>query len=251
LARKRSLEPGTAWQVRRGRMRAGNPTGAATLAAPVRSVLLATLILLLAAPAADAAVTVAMAVTPEETTYGDTTKITGTALLDGAPFAGQPVQLEGRRYPFEDEYEVLDTGTTAADGTYAFERELDRNWDLRVRAGDGLSPHQRAYVFPWTKPSYRPRSARVVRLMLRYRVPRDVRLAKPTIFYLGPRGAKRGRRVATGELERIRAGRYRSSAIVRLPAKWNGRFRYGACFRYTGGSGMGNPRAGCPRRLPF
>jgi hypothetical protein len=217
----------------------------------VRSLLLATLMLLLAAPVASAAVTVDMKVAPEETTYGERTEITGTALQDGVPFAAQPVQLEGRRYPFDGEFEVLETAVTAADGSYEFERELDRNWDLRVRAGDGLSPHQRAYVFPWTKASYRPRSARVVRLMLRYRVPRDVRLEKPTIFYLGPRGAKRGRRVATGELERIRAGRYRSSAIVRLPAKWNGRFRYGACFRYTGGSGMGDPRAGCPRRLPF
>jgi hypothetical protein len=207
--------------------------------------------LLLAAPAADAAVTVAMEVDPEETSYGETTEITGTALLDGAPFAGQPVQLEGRRYPFEDEYEVLDTGVTGADGTYAFQRELDRNWDLRVRAGDGLSRHQRAYVFPWTKPSYRARSARVVRLMLRYRVPPGVRLEKPTIFYLGPRGAKRAPRVATAELERIRAGRYRSSVIVRLPAKWDGRFRYATCFRYNGGSGMGNPRAGCPRRFKF
>jgi hypothetical protein len=214
-------------------------------------VLLATLVLLFAAPAADAAVTVAMTVDPEETTYGETTKITGTALLDGVPFANQPVQLEGRRYPFEDEYEVLDSGTTAADGTYAFERELDRNWDLRVRAGDGLSPHQRTYVFPATTTSYRPRSERVVRLTLRYRVPRGVRLDKPTIFYLGPRRAKRAPRVATGELVRIRAGRYRSSVIVRLPAKWNGRFRYAACFRYTGGSGMGNPRSSCPRRFRF
>jgi hypothetical protein len=207
--------------------------------------------LLLAAPAADAAVTVAMTVTPEETSYGETTEITGTALLDGAPFAGQPVQLEGRRYPFEDEYEVLATGTTADDGTYAFERELDRNWDLRVRAGDGVSPHQRAYVFPWTKLSFRPRSERVIRVTLRYRVPRGVRLEQPTIFYVGPRKAKRAPRAAAGELERIRAGRYKASAIVRLPAKWDGRFRYASCFRYTGGSGMGNPRAGCPRKFRF
>jgi hypothetical protein len=232
-------------------MRAGNPIGVATLPAPVRFVLLATLMLLLAAPAAEAAVTVSMTVEPEETTYGEPTQITGTALLDGAPFASQPVQLEGRRYPFAGEFEVLETGVTAADGTYAFERELDRNWDLRVRAGDGVSPRDRAYVFPWTKLSYRTRSSRVVRATLRYRVPRGVRLEKPTIFYLGPRRAKRAPRAATGELERIRAGRYKSSAILRLPAAWDGRFRYAACFRYTGGSGMGNPRAGCPRKYRF
>jgi hypothetical protein len=214
-------------------------------------VLLATLMLLLAAPAADAAVTVAMDISPEETRYGEMTQITGTALLDGAPYAGQPVQLEGRRYPFEDEFAVLESGVTGADGTYAFERELDRNWDLRVRAGDGVSPQERAYVFPAFELTFRARSARVIKLTQRYRVPRGVRLEKPTIFYVGPRGAKRAPRAGTGELERIRAGRYRSTAVVRLPAKWKGRFRYASCFRYTGGSGMGNPRSSCPRRFRF
>jgi hypothetical protein len=217
----------------------------------VRSLLLATLMLLLAAPAADAAVTVAMDISPEETRYGEKTDITGTALLDGAPYAGQPVTLEGRRYPFEDEFAVLDTALTGADGTYAFERELDRNWDLRVRVADGVSPQERAYVFPAFTLTFRARSSRVIKLTQRYRVPRGIRLDKPTIFYVGPRGAKRAPRVATGKLERIRRGRYRSTALVRLPAKWKGRFRYASCFRYTGGSGMGNPRSSCPRRFRF
>ena len=232
-------------------MRAGNPTAAATLPAPVRAVLLATLMLLLAAPAASAAVTVDMKVMPEETTYGERTEITGTALQDGVPFAGQPVQLEGRRYPFESEFEVVETAITATDGTYEFERELDRNWDLRVRAGGGIAPRVRAYVFPASELTFRARSSRVIRVTQRYRVPRGVRLERPTIFYVGRRGAKSAPRAATGELERIRAGRYRSSAIVRLPASWKGRFRYASCFRYTGGSGMGNPRSSCPRRFSF
>jgi hypothetical protein len=207
--------------------------------------------LLLAAPAADAAVTVAMEVAPDDTRYGEKTDITGTALLDGVPYAGQPAQLEGRRYPFEDEYAVIDSGVTGADGTFAFERELDRNWDLRVRVGDGVSPKERVYVFPAFELTFRARSSRVIRLTQRYRVPRGVRLEKPTIFYVGPRGAKRAPRAATGELERIRPGRYRSTALVRLPAEWDGRFRYASCFRYTGGSGMGNPRSSCPKRFKF
>jgi hypothetical protein len=207
--------------------------------------------LLVVAPVASAAVTVDMTISPQETRYGQTTEITGTALQDGVPFAGQPVVLEGRRYPFEDEFAALDQAVTAADGTYAFERELDRNWDLRVRVADAVSPRDRAYVFPAFTLSFRARSSRVIRLTQRYRVPRGVRLDRPTIFYVGRRGARTAPRVATGELERIRAGRYRSSVIVRLPARWKGRFRYASCFRYTGGSGMGNPRASCPRRFRF
>jgi hypothetical protein len=218
---------------------------------PVRSVLLATLMLAFGASAAQAAVTVDMKIAPEEARYGQVTKVTGTALLDGAPFAGQPLHLEARRYPFEDDFAVIEETVTAVDGTYRFEVELDRNTDLRVTTGGAVSPRERAYVFPAVTLSFRARNSRVIRLTQRYRVPRGVRLEKPTIFYVGPRGAKRAPRAAIGELERIRAGRYRSAAIVRLPAAWKGKFRYASCFRYTGGSGMGNPRATCPRKFRF
>jgi hypothetical protein len=219
--------------------------------APMRTVLLATLILALGAPAAHAAVTVDIKVAPEEGRYGEPTEITGKALLDGAPLAGQPIRLEGRRYPFEGEFEVIEEAVTAADGSYRFEQELDRNWVLRVRAGNAVSRRARAYVFPAFTLSYRVRNSRVIRLTQRYRVPRGVRLEQPTIFYVGPRGEDRAPRAATAEIKRIRAGRYRATAIVRLPAEWDGRFRYASCFRYTGGSGMGNPRASCPRRFRF
>ena len=45
--------------------------------------------------------------------------------------------------------------------------------------------------------------------------------------------------------------RYRSTTLVRIPSAWKGRFRYASCFRYTGGSGMGNPRSSCPQRFRF
>jgi hypothetical protein len=217
----------------------------------VRSVLLAILFLAFGAPAAHAAVTVDMRVSPAEIRYGEPAQITGTALLDGAPFAGQAVRLEGRRYPFDGEFRVLDEAVTAADGTYRFERELDRNWVLRVRVGDAVSKRGRAYVFPAFTLSFRARNSRVVRLTQRYRVPRGVRLEKPTIFYVARRGADLAPRAATVELERIGAGRYRSTTLVRIPSAWKGRFRYASCFRYTGGSGLGNPRATCPQRFRF
>jgi hypothetical protein len=217
----------------------------------VRSVLLATLLLALGAPAAHASVTVDMRISPEETRYGEPTEITGTALSDDAPLAGAPVQLLGRRYPFDDELTVIDETVTAADGTYSFERELERNTDLRVQVGDAMSRRERAYVFPAFTLTYRARNSRVIRVTQRYRVPRGVRLKQPTIFYVSRRGTKRAPRAATGELERLRAGHYRSSTLVRIPSAWKGRFRYASCFRYTGGSGMGNPRSTCPQRFRF
>jgi hypothetical protein len=217
----------------------------------MRSVLLATLLLLVAAPAASAAVTVSIKLTPAEAEYGKATKVSGTVLSDGAPLAGQLVELDGRRYPFENPFAPLDHTTSAADGTYAFDRMLDRNWQFRVIAANTKSHRVHAYVFPFTTLTFRARSSRVIKLTQRYRVPKGVRLDQPTLFYVGKHGRKTAPRVASAKLERIRAGHYRSSAVVRLPASWNGRFRYASCFRYTGGSGMGNPRAGCPTKFRF
>jgi hypothetical protein len=133
----------------------------------MRSLLLATVLLLFAAPAAQAAVTVDMEVSDEEIRYGDETTVTGTALLDGAPFAGQPVQLEAKRYPFDGEFEPIATGVTNADGTYSFERELDRNTELRVTTGGAVAPRARVYVAPALVLSFQARNARVIRVTQR------------------------------------------------------------------------------------
>jgi len=217
----------------------------------VRSVLLATLTLLVAAPAAHGAVSASIELAPDPLVFGDTATISGTVLSDGAPFAAQPVELDVRRYPFETPFEPLATTMTAVDGTYSFEHAPQRNAQYRVIAGGVKSHRLHAYVFPATTLSFTPRSSRVIRLTQRYRVPKHVTLDKPTIFYVGKRGRATAPRVATVELQRVRAGRYRSTATVRLPKSWHGRFRYASCFRYTGGSGMGNPRASCPRRFRF
>jgi hypothetical protein len=229
----------------------GDPNAAATLTAPMRTVLLATLALLIAAPAASAATTVSIRVSPSETQFGSTTTITGTLAVDGAAVAAQPVTLEGRPYPYGADFAPVVTGTTGPDGRYTFAQHLRRNWQFRVAATGATSKRVRAYVFPATTLTFKARSSRAITLTQRYHVPKGVRLEQPTIFYVGKRGRKTAPRAATGKLKRVRAGRYTSSAVVHLPAAWKGRFRYASCFRYTGGSGMGNPRASCPKRFRF
>jgi hypothetical protein len=214
-------------------------------------VILATLLLAVAAPSASAAVTVDMQVDPRETRWGTATGISGKVLMDGAPLAGQEVRLEGVRYPYESPERVIETAVTASDGSYHFSRRFDRNWQVRVTAGEAASKRQRLYVFPHFRLSFVDRSERLVALTQHYRVPRGVKLTRPTIFYIARRNAATGRRAATADTKRTRAGRYRSTAVVRIPAAWNGRFRWGTCFRYSVGSGMGNPRARCPQRLRF
>ena len=216
----------------------------------MRSLFLATLLLLAGAPAAHAAVTVDIDLDPVNGNYGDPTEVFGTVELDGAPYARQPVRLEGRRWPFDEDYRVLDESTTLDDGTYSFTRELDRNWDLRVVAGDVRSEKQRAFVFPGFEVTDKDLGSRRVRLTARYRVPRGTKLRRPTIFYLARRSWVTGPEVERGETVRVRPGRYRSTVVVRIPKRWHG-FRYAACFRVTSGTGMGDLSARCPKRYRF
>ena len=181
--------------------------------------------------------------------YGAAHTVTGT-LQDGTtPLASQEVVLEGRRYPFEGSYRVIDRATTDADGKFTFKPELDRNHRLRVAAPAQLVTSEvlNAYTLPAFDLSFRALKPGVVRLYQRYTVPKAVRLKAPTLFYLGPRGAKRASLRKAGDLERVKAGRYTSQVTLTLPAGWHGAFRYASCFRPSAGSGMGDPGGTCPR----
>jgi len=221
----------------------------------VRPIALLPLTLLLAAPAtASAAPALVVDVANPSVGYGSRHTVSGT-LEDGAtPLAGQEVVLEGRRYPYQGSYRVMARATTAPDGTFAFRPKLDRNHILRVVAPVQRlnSPAQHAYTLPSFVLSYRAVGPGVARLFQRYTVPKGVKLSAPTHFYLGRLHAKRSARAVVGTTKRTAPGRYTSSVTVRLPAAWKGRFRFGSCFRTSPGSGMGDPRATCPKaRLKF
>ena len=217
------------------------------------------------APAAPAsAAEVALAVDPAAgVRLGSATEMTGRATEAGAPLTGRTVALEVRRHPFRRDWEETGvTATTAADGSFAFSRELDRNHQVRARlAGvapepDVLSPPANAYVLPAFTLTFRQRAKRVLRLRQTYTVPRDAALWAPTRFYVGPCRPRRGRCTgkraplrATAETRRVRAGRYLARARVRIPRSYRGRFQYVSCFVYSPGSGMGDPDQRCPRKL--
>jgi hypothetical protein len=206
----------------------------------------------LAVPAAASAAEIGLEVAPAEARFGAASALTGTVKdAAGMPVAGAPVTLVGRRYPFEGDYHRLDTATTDAAGAYRFDREFERNWQVRAVVGEDRSKTVRVYVFPWFRLSFKARNSRVIEVSQRYRVPHGVALKRPTVFYVGRRGRATAPRAATAEVERVRSGRFVSKAVVRIPSGWKGRFRYASCFRYTVGSGMGRPDAPCPKRFRF
>ena len=185
--------------------------------------------------------------------YGESHEIRGRLAEGSTPLAGQAVELRGREYPYRGDFETVATAVTDAAGGYAFAREFDRNMRLRV-----VAPLQRAssrvvhaYVYPRPRSTFRALKDDRLRITQILRTPANVKLTARTDFYLGPEKAKTAPRVATAKPRKVGKGKFRARATVELPRRWNGAFRYASCFRYSGGSGLGDPGARCPKRYRF
>jgi hypothetical protein len=229
----------------------------------VKPLLLALLLLLgLAAPAA--ANQVSIEAGPDGgVRLGGVNTVTGTVTDDaGAPLVGREIRLEVRRHPFAGVWRRRATTTTDAAGAYALRPELDRNHEVRVRLvgtlpePDTLSAVRNVFVLPAFKLSFAQRANGKIRVRQDYTVPEDVLLTAPTRFYVGPCDLK-GQRctaklaplVAVAKTKQVRKGRYRATATVKIPARYEGRFQYVSCFTYSKGSGMGDPETlTCPKR---
>jgi hypothetical protein len=218
---------------------------------PIHVLLLAAPLALAAAPAASAA-EIELELSPQEARYGSPTEMTGRVTDDAAaPVPGAQLTLVGRRYPFDGEFRSVARAVTDAQGAYRFERAFDRNWQVRVLLGEDRSKTAKVYVGPRIRLSYAARNSRVIAVTQTYQVPHGVDLEAPTLFYVGPRGRSTAPLAARAETKRVASGRFRARALVRIPSAWNGRFLYGSCFRYTVGSGTGNPSSKCPKRFRF
>ena len=208
------------------------------------------------APTAASAAVLDLAVSPKGgTDFGRSHTITGKLTGPyGAPLVGRQVDLEVRRYPYRGAFGKVASATSGLDGRFAFDHAFDRNHQVRVLApefGD-RSAFAAAYVFPRTSLTFRLVRRNVIRLVQTYRTPKNVKLTAPTLFYVGKAGKKRAPLAARAKTKRVRRkgkvrkGRFRSTAVVRIPNAWGGRFRYASCFPYN--AGMGNPKLGCPKK---
>jgi hypothetical protein len=208
-------------------------------------------LLLVLAPAARAAeLTIGVEEGDRGVHWGESHTINGTLTSDGrTPLAGQQVVLQLRPFPFEDPFEQVETTTTRADGTFSFTTELTRNSKLRAVAPalNARSKQITAHLFPATRLSFRQVRPGVVRLTQDYRVPRSAVLTGKTLFYVAPAKAKTSRINRTASTRRLSAGHFRARVTVKIPGSYNGRFRYAACYRYSPGSGLGDPKISCPR----
>lgn len=235
-----------------------------------RLLILTTAIALGAAAPAAAAPSVTLDVEPVAgVRFGERIGLDGAARDGTTPLAGRQVRLEVRRFPYAGAWRQRGTRTTDAQGAFSFSPKLDRNHEARVRLvglppgpgeyalpeGDTLSVVRDVYVLPAFTLDFEEVRRRVIRITQVYSVPKDVKLTKRTRFYVGPcrlrKGsctAERAPFAAAAETKKLRRGRYRARATVRIPRRFNGRFQYVSCFPYSPGSGMGDPELRCPKR---
>src|SRR4051812_6021284 len=225
------------------------------LPAVLRPLLLALLALALLPAVASAAV-IDIEVTPKGgADYGETHAITGKLTGPyGAPLVGRDVELEIRAYPYKGKFRSVAKAQTGLDGRFAFDYAFPKNHQVRVFApqfGD-RSAVASVYVFPRTSLTFVLARRNVIRLVQTYTTPKGVKLTAPTLFYVGPAGKKKAPLAAKAKTKPIKKkgkrvkGRFRATALVRIPKAWKGRFRYASCFPYNGG--MGDPHLGCPKR---
>jgi hypothetical protein len=215
--------------------------------------LVATFLSLVLLPAGASAAELEFDVDPSGVRFGTPHEGAGRLTEAGAALAAQPIVVEGRRYPFTGAFRKVGEATTDADGRFGFRGRFDRNVELRAvaPAQRARSALVRAYVFPRPVLSFRALDGGSVRITQTYRLPAGSRLTAPTLFYAGPRGSQALPRIGRAAPRKVGRGRWRASLDFRLPRDWNGRFRYAACFRYSEGSGLGDPRASCPRKFRY
>src|SRR3954468_11691284 len=129
-----------------------------------------------------------VAVSPSNAALGAPHTASGQMRDDaGAALPGRRISLQVRPFPFNGAWRTIDHATTGAKGRYAVDDvELDRNTDFRVVAFDGTgSGIARAFTYPAHRLAYKVVGKRRIRLTQPYRTPPDVRLHKPTLFYVG------------------------------------------------------------------
>jgi hypothetical protein len=210
-------------------------------------------LVMLILPATASAAEVSLSLENAEVQFGTAHRAGGRLVEGTSPLAGRTIQLQGRPYPYDGPFKTLATATTEANGAFTFVRRFDRNMQLQAVAPDAGATSRvvRAYVFPRPRSIFTALSRNRLRITQFLRTPPNVKLSARTNFYLAPKGATSGRRVARAEPRRAGRGRFKAIATVKLPRSWHGEFKYASCFRYSEGSGLGNPGASCPKRWRF
>jgi hypothetical protein len=210
-------------------------------------------LVMLALPATAQAAQVSLSLQPREVQYGTAHRAEGRLVEGTAPLAGRTIELQGRAYPYDGPFQTVATATTDANGAYAVTKTFSRNMQLQAVAPDAgaTSPIVRAYVFPRPRSTFKALSRSRLRIVQFLRTPPNVRLSARTNFYLAPKGASTAKRVARAKPHKVGRSRFKATATVKLPRSWGGEFKYASCFRYSEGSGLGNPGASCPKRYRF
>ena len=183
---------------------------------------------LLGAEAAQAqGTTITAQASKTEIVYGKTITISGQA----GP--AEPVTLQKIPYPFDADWQDVETQTTAVDGTYGFtDVKPDRNTRYRVIAGASASPILDITVDEKLTSEIAYQSLGRARIRIRSEHPPDLDWGDHKAYwYVAEGSSDTFRRVRRNRSKQGSAGVTKLSATFRVPA---GKFRFFECFSAPG-----------------
>jgi hypothetical protein len=182
--------------------------------------------------AAEAQTTVTAQASKTEIVYGDSITISGQAT------AAQPVTLQKIPYPFDTDWQQVDTQTAGVDGTYSFTGvKPDRNTRYRVVAGAVVSPILDITVDEKLTSEIAYQSLGRARIRIRSEHPPDLDWGDHKAYwYVAEGSSDTFRRVRRNRSKQGSAGVTKLSATFRVPA---GRFRFFECFSAREPKAMG------------
>ncbi len=181
--------------------------------------------------------------------WGESTRLEGRLTQGDEELSGETVVLEADPYPFQGDFEELETIETDEDGGFEFEASPEANTAYRVAAGElseTTSPDHLVFVEPRRELEVEPAGGGT-RYTTVFRHPDERSIQGSSFFSYASAIADAE---ATGKLnfiqvdriEQTRPGLSEASIVLPFAAE---EIRYSSCVSYTGDSGMGSPNTRC------
>jgi hypothetical protein len=207
----------------------------------VARLIVSTLVLLAAAPVANAQAAPALTAAPArgEITYTKSTSISGTLAESGTPVPAQAVTLEASPSPYKG-FKQIASSVTGVDGSYSFAVTPDRNTRYRVSAS-GTSARTKVLVDEVLRSRPKALTLGRVRLRVTSRHPKDLPWGGRKAFWY----VAQGRNARFHRLARTRTHQARgvTTATAALPIARAGHFRFLVCFSAPNDHALGPPQA--------
>ncbi|MGI8578929.1 MAG: hypothetical protein ACR2K9_00005 [Solirubrobacteraceae bacterium] len=197
---------------------------------------------------------VSVGVDPTSVELGSRVKVDGHVTSAGVAQPDVQVVLFVQRFPYGHSFRPVAARRTTSSGGFIFKRSFDRNTRVRVQISGSATRSRvaEADVVPRTHLSdHVSRDLRKVRAVVTARSAPDVRLGGRVDIYVGRYKAQHLRKVSRPVIRPVSRGFARASALITIPASYNGGYNIVSCYVAPASAGMRERGFRCPKVATF